>query len=61
MKRDILTIRRRKMINGCCPAHDDWPSETYRNRASVHTRSRDKKKEHRYFRRTTKQYQEEEE
>lgn len=41
MKRDILKIKFKKNINGCCPAHDDWPNETYSSRRSKKARSRE--------------------
>lgn len=56
MKREILTIKRKKMINGCCPGHDDWPSEAYKSNRSKKARSRDKKKEHRFVRRVLNKF-----
>jgi len=50
MKREILNYKRGIDINGCCPGHDDWPDETYRNRNSKRARSKDKQKEHQYVR-----------
>lgn len=50
MKRMLLTLRRGDC--GCCPGHDKFPCETYRNRRSKKARSRDIKCEHRYVRRT---------
>ena len=54
--RELKTLKRLRHINGCCPGHDDFPSDTYRNRRSKKARSRDKAKEHRYVRRTRKQH-----
>lgn len=54
MKREILTFRRMKHVSGCCPGHDDYPTEKYRNNRSTRARSRDKKKEHRHARRVIK-------
>jgi hypothetical protein len=55
MKRQILDSKRARDISGCCPGHDTYPVETYRGRLSKIARARDKKKEHRYIRRITKQ------
>jgi len=52
VKRQILEIEPHP--SDCCPGHDKWPNETYRNRRSKKARSRDKKKEHRYVRRMSK-------
>jgi hypothetical protein len=48
MKREILTKRRD--VSGCCPGHDQYPAETYRNNRSVRARARDKKLEHQHAR-----------
>lgn len=55
MKREILKLKLGCMIGGCCPGHDVWPTETYKNRRSEKARSRDKGREHRYVRRVMKQ------
>lgn len=52
MKRMLLTLRRGDC--GCCPGHDKYPCETYRNRRSKKARSRDIKREHRLVRRTVR-------
>lgn len=52
MKREILTKKRR--VCGCCPGHDQYPNETYKNRTSKRARSRDKKIEHQHIRSITK-------
>lgn len=44
MKREILTLRRGD--SWCCPGHDKFPNETYRNKRSKHARARDKRIEH---------------
>jgi hypothetical protein len=54
MKREILDAKRGLHISGCCPGHDDFPIDSYRNRRSKHARSRDKKNEHKYVRRIKK-------
>jgi len=54
MKRELFDVKRGKMVNWCCPGHDDWPDETYRNRRSKKARSLDKKREHRYVRHVKK-------
>ena len=46
MKRDILLVKRGKHVSGCCPGHDTFPDDTYKNHRSIHARSRDKKLEH---------------
>lgn len=50
MKREILNHKLGGIISGCCPGHDDWPIETYRNRRSKAARSRDIRREHKYVR-----------
>lgn len=44
MKREILNHKRG--VCGCCPGHDEFPTETYNNNRSKQARSRDKKLEH---------------
>lgn len=51
MKRDIKRIR---LLRSCCPGHDDFPDDTYKNRRSKKARARGIKYEHRYFRRVSK-------
>ena len=51
MRREIKEVKLERNVSGCCPGHDDYPVETYKNRRSKKARSRDKKKEHRYVRR----------
>jgi hypothetical protein len=51
MRRQILDIEPGHNTTGCCPGHDNWPSETYRNRRSKRARARDKAIEHRFVRR----------
>lgn len=48
MKREIIT--RKREVSGCCPGHDQYPDEAYKNRRSVKARARDKKKEHQHTR-----------
>ena len=48
MKRQILQLRRGDC--GCCPGHDTFPMETYKNNRSKRARSRDKKAEHQHAR-----------
>ncbi|ANA49246.1 hypothetical protein PMW_121 [Pseudomonas phage phiPMW] len=52
MKREVKDLMR---VYQCCPGHDDWPCDTYKNRRSKKARSRDIAKEHRYVRRVKKQ------
>jgi hypothetical protein len=54
MKREILSAKRN--VCGCCPGHDDYPNETYRNRRSKKARARDKKLEHQHIRSINKRY-----
>lgn len=51
--RDILKIKRG--VSSCCPGHDSYPNQTYRNRRSKKARARGIKQEHRAFRRIMKQ------
>jgi len=48
MKREILKYFK---VCTCCPVHDMFPSDTYKNNKSKHARSLGIKKEHRYVRR----------
>lgn len=48
MRREILSIE--KYVSNCCPGHDTYPNETYKNRRSKRARARDKKKERRHAR-----------
>ena len=48
MKRQILQVKRR--VCECCPGHDVYPNETYKNRRSKKARARDKKIEHQHAR-----------
>lgn len=54
MKREIFKYKRGENICGCCPGHDLFPCETYRNRRSKKARSRDRKKENQYVRQLQK-------
>lgn len=40
---------------GCCPGHDKFPRETYKNRRSKHAQTRDTKVAHRQERRRVRQ------
>lgn len=51
MKREIIDI---KHPGNCCPGHDDYPCETYKNNRSKKARSKGIKLEHRYVRRVKK-------
>lgn len=51
MKRELTEITHLKHVSGCCPGHDDFPCETYKNRRSKKRRAKDKAREHRYVRR----------
>jgi len=53
MKREIKDLN--KIRRPCCPGHDKFPSETYRNRRSKKARAEGKKIEHRVVRRITRQ------
>lgn len=48
MKRELKQVKPRQ--DECCPGHDTWPSDTYKNRRSKKARSKGKKKEHKYVR-----------
>lgn len=54
MKRELKNLKILKFVNCCCPGHDAFPNESYKNRRSKKRRSEDKKREHRYVRRVTK-------
>jgi len=45
---------RKRQHCGCCPGHDDFPSETYNNRRSKKAQTRDTKVLHRWYRRVSK-------
>ena len=47
MKRELKTLIH---ISECCPGHDKYPCETYRNNRSKKARARDIKKEHKLVR-----------
>lgn len=51
MKREIIEI---KHPGNCCPGHDEYPCETYKNNRSKRARSKGIKLEHRYVRRIKK-------
>lgn len=48
MRRQIEQLRRGD--SGCCPNHDTFPNDTYRNNRSKRARARDKRKEHKMVR-----------
>jgi hypothetical protein len=48
MRRELDTLH--KNHSGCCPGHDDFPNDVYRNNRSKRARSRDKKREHKFVR-----------
>lgn len=48
MKRELLNYKRG--VSGCCPGHDEFPCDTYKNNRSKRARSRDKKREHQLVR-----------
>lgn len=52
MKREIYDVTN---PGRCCPGHDNFPNETYRDARSIRARSQHKKKEHRYVRRVKEQ------
>lgn len=52
MKREILDVY--SDPGNCCPGHDDYPSDKYRNRRSRLKRAEGIKKEHRHARRVKK-------
>jgi len=51
MKREITDVY---YPGYCCPGHDDYPGDTYRNRRSKKARAKGIKKEHRHARRVKK-------
>jgi len=51
MRREIEDLKGPRALDQCCPGHDTWPNDVYRNRRSIRARARDIKKEHRYVRR----------
>jgi 3'-phosphoadenosine 5'-phosphosulfate sulfotransferase (PAPS reductase)/FAD synthetase len=54
MKRELLQISGKHRYGcWCCPGHDKWPDETYKNNRSKRARSRDKKAEHQLVRTVT--------
>lgn len=55
MRRELFGVKLARCVCGCCPGHDAFPSETYKNRRSKKARSRAKKEEHRYVRRVLNQ------
>lgn len=50
MKREISNHVPLSFVSGCCPGHDVYPGETYKNRRSKRARARDKKLEHQHAR-----------
>lgn len=52
MKREIIDYDRH--CCGCCPGHDRFPNETYKNRRSKKQRAKDKKREHQVARKKAK-------
>ncbi len=47
MKRQLLLVPGKQLLGSwCCPGHDAWPHETYKNKRSKQARARDIKKEH---------------
>ncbi|AJQ20938.1 hypothetical protein Phi10_043 [Salmonella phage vB_SentM_Phi_10] len=52
MKREILDVY---YPGSCCPGHDKYPADTYKNRRSKSKRSDSIKKEHRHVRRVKRQ------
>jgi hypothetical protein len=52
MKREILDV---VTPGRCCPGHDIYPDETYKNRRSKQARSRDIRVEQRHARRVKNQ------
>jgi hypothetical protein len=48
MKREVLTYNR--LLCGCCPGHDQYPGDTYKNRRSKKARAKGKKAEHKLAR-----------
>jgi hypothetical protein len=54
MRREIEQLYGPKTLDQCCPGHDEFPNDTYRNRRSKRARARDKAVEHRFVRRARK-------
>lgn len=52
MKREIINIMN---PGNCCPGHDKYPCDKYKNRRSIRQRALGIKKEHRHARRVTRQ------
>ncbi|EPX4280057.1 hypothetical protein ACH1ZL_06550 [Citrobacter freundii] len=48
MKREITDVF---SPGSCCPGHDKYPADKYKNRRSVHARAEGIKREHRHSRR----------
>lgn len=47
MKRELGEQPGKQLLDSwCCPGHDTWPCETYKNRRSKRARARDKRNEH---------------
>lgn len=53
MKREIKTLLPK--CDGCCPGHDQYPNDVYKNNRSKKQRAIFIAKEHRHFRRNLKQ------
>lgn len=53
MKREIKQVMPK--CSDCCPGHDNYPNDAYKNNRSKKQRSFYKAKEHRHSRRTIKQ------
>jgi hypothetical protein len=54
MKRLTLEHKRGKLVSGCCPGHDDYPTECYKSRRSKRARARQRKKENQNARQRAK-------
>lgn len=50
MRRQIKDLLLGRKFGNCCPGHDTFPCDSYRNRRSKHARARDKKAEHQFVR-----------
>ena len=48
MKRELEQLAR--YHSDCCPGHDDYPNDTYRNKRSKRARAKGKIREHKYVR-----------
>lgn len=53
MRREIIDVYN---PGYCCPGHDKYPSNTYKNRRSKSARAEGIKKEHRHARRVKRMY-----